>query len=128
MPSAHAICSIIFCLSASSNSGVSWSITWQTSGVVSEYMCHVPCFLLLTKPAFLSIFRWRETTGWSSLRWGVISQTHFSPSRRNSIISSLIGSESALKILALKRVGLFGFDGMIENNTCKYLNIVMYSH
>jgi hypothetical protein len=100
----------------------------QTSGVVSEYMCHVPCFLRLTKPAFLSIFRWRETTGWSSFKWGVISQTHFSLSRKKSIISSLIGSESALKILALKRVRLFGFEGIIKSSSYKYLNIVIYIH
>jgi hypothetical protein len=90
-------------------------------------MCQVPFFLLLTKPAFLSIFRWRETTGWSSFKWGVISHTHFSPSRKNSIISSLIGSESALKILALKRVRLLDFEGINQSNIYKYLNITIYT-
>jgi hypothetical protein len=85
----------------------------------------VPFFRRLTNPAFFSIFRWRETTGWGSLRWGVISHTHFSRSRRKAIMSSLIGSERALKILALNRVRLYGFDGIIENNSYKYLNIVM---
>jgi hypothetical protein len=55
----------------------------------------------------------------------VISQTHFSSSRKNSIISSLIGSERALKILARKRARLVDFEGIIQGNLCKYLNIVM---
>ena len=57
----------------------------------------------------------------------MISHTHFSPSRKNSIISSLIGSESALKTLALNRVRLFDFEDMIENHIYKYLNIVIYT-
>jgi hypothetical protein len=57
----------------------------------------------------------------------VISHTHFSPSRKNSIISSLTGSESALKILALKRVRLLDFEGIIKSNSYKYLNIAIYT-
>jgi hypothetical protein len=121
----HVICSIIRCLSVARNSGVRLATTSIISALVSEYMCQVPFFLLLTKPAFLSIFRWRETTGWISFKWGVISQTHFSPSCKNSIISSLIGSESALKILALKRVRLADFEDIIRSNLYKYLNIVI---
>jgi hypothetical protein len=44
---------------------------------------------------------------------GTISQTHFSPSRKYDIISSLIGSESAWKTVDLNRFWFSSFADMV---------------
>lgn len=91
-----------FCKTLMTSGGKASTALW-IRGSTTEYIRLVPSFLHLINPVSLRILRWRETTGWIRLKWGIISQTHFSPSRRYSSISSRSGDESAWKICALKR-------------------------
>ena len=97
------ICSITSFCKTLMTSGVRASTALWTWGSTIEYIRLFPSFLHRINPVSLRILRWRDTTGWIRLKCGIISQTHFSPSRRYSSISSRSGDESAWKICALKR-------------------------
>jgi hypothetical protein len=110
------------------SSGVKRSITSNTPESTTEYILFVPSFRHLIIPTSLRIFKWRETTGWIRSRCGTISQTHFSPFRKNDNISSLYESESAWKTFDLNRFCFSDFADMdciiINNNILKLLSII----
>ena len=87
--------------SALTRSELKASITLYIFGSTIEYKRLVPSFRHLMIPASFRILRWRETSGWIRFRCGTISQTHFSPSRKYEIISSLMRSDSAWKTFDL---------------------------
>ncbi len=122
------MCSRISRRTVSASAGDNASTTWYIFWSVNEYMRLLPSLRHRTKPESFKILKCLEMTGWMRLRWGTISQTHFSPSRRKSIISILTGSESALKIVALSRLGFSGLADKLVHSGKLLLTIFKYSH